>query len=225
MEGEDCVGAASRLGTKEHWDQVYARERQNFSDNPEDVGEIWFGETVLKRVISAMLKLPGVTKASRVLDVGCGNGYSVIELAKRGFTELYGSDYSASAVELARSVAASEGLQEPAVTFFVDDLTRTSDSRTYDVVFDKGTFDAVSLAPQETRDAVRDAYKRTVHKLLGPGEGRYFVITSCNYTRQELVDQFAAYFDVHSYVDFPVIRFGGASGSTNAAAVFVHKKQ
>jgi hypothetical protein len=31
----------SRLGTKAHWDAVYAREVANFRENPDDEGEVW----------------------------------------------------------------------------------------------------------------------------------------------------------------------------------------
>ncbi|KAL2622885.1 hypothetical protein R1flu_003090 [Riccia fluitans] len=45
-----------------------------------------------------------------VLDIGTGNGVLLHSLAKQGFSDLTGSDYIESSVELARAVAEREGL-------------------------------------------------------------------------------------------------------------------
>ena len=55
------------------------------------------------------------------------------------------------------------------------------------VCMDKGTFDAISLLPSGAAEG-RGAYRRNVRRLLQP-DG-LFVITSCNWTKEELVEFF-----------------------------------
>ena len=57
----------------------------------------------------------------------------------------------------------------------------------FDVITDKGTFDAVGLA--EGAPAKQRLYVRAAASLLKPSVG-LLVITSCNSTREELVDHF-----------------------------------
>ena len=59
--------------------------------------------------------------------------------------------------------------------------------REYDVCVDKGTYDAVSLGADAARD--RPRYVASAAALLADG-GR-LVLTSCNWTKDELVGHFA----------------------------------
>jgi hypothetical protein len=61
-------------------------------------------------------------------------------------------------------------------------------SREYAVALDKGTYDAVSLHPEDPKGK-REKYILNVWKLLKP-QG-LLVITSCNWTEKELVLQFS----------------------------------
>ena len=56
----------------------------------------------------------------------------------------------------------------------------------YDVITDKGTFDAIGLS--EGGRAQQALYRETVHSLLQPGG--LLIITSCNSTLQELTQAF-----------------------------------
>lgn len=68
-------------------------------------------------------------------------------------------------------------------------------SREYAIVLDKGTYDAVSLHPHDSKGK-REKYILNVWKLLKP-QG-LFVITSCNWTEKELISHFGAReFDFH----------------------------
>ena len=42
---------------------------------------------------------------SHVLDLGCGNGITSIQLKKEGFTKVMGCDYSQAAIDLSIKVA------------------------------------------------------------------------------------------------------------------------
>uniref|UniRef100_A0A286Y0J2 EEF1A lysine methyltransferase 2 n=1 Tax=Cavia porcellus TaxID=10141 RepID=A0A286Y0J2_CAVPO len=68
----------SALGTREHWNAVYERELQTFQEYG-DVGEIWFGEESMTRLIRWMEKHKIPLDAS-VLDIGTGNGVFLVEL-------------------------------------------------------------------------------------------------------------------------------------------------
>ena len=228
--------ASSRLGTLEYWDALYARERANFAACPDDVGEVWFGESCLHKVCRCVARLPGIDPATaRVLDVGCGNAYTLVWLwCEHGFRHVVGTDYSPNSVAHARAVLAAqcptEGLAPDTFeqSVVLDDATDTKLApASFDVVLDKGTYDAIYLMPgtQEERDAALKRYRDCAARVLKEGEKHYFVITTCNFTRAEIERQFADTFDYHSHLDYPVLEFGGHKGSTNATVVFVHKKK
>lgn len=108
------------------------------------------------------------------------------------------------------------------------------------VVFDKGTYDAISLGENVTKNQRK--YHATIGKLLKPGEG-YFLITSCNFTRDELVLHFSgSSFLLHplknalslshaplkemrlvAQVKYPTFSFGGREGSKVTTIAFQHK--
>ena len=60
-------------------------------------------------------------------------------------------------------------------------------SSTYHVCIDKGTYDAISLMPNNAQ-LQRTCYIKNVHRILK--ENGLLVITSCNWTEKELVHQF-----------------------------------
>ena len=62
-------------------------------------------------VVEAMLDLGRVTAADRLIDLGAGDGRTVIAAARRGATA-HGIEYNAQMVELARRNAAAAGLAE-----------------------------------------------------------------------------------------------------------------
>ena len=212
--------AASRLGTKEHWDAVYDRELGVFDDSG-DPGEVWFEETVGTKladwVVEDVVEALGGPDGWRVLDVGTGNGVFVVQLVERGVAAVTGSDYSAKSIALARRAAAAAAEEDEdsvdlgEVEWVVDDMLATSlAAGAFDLVHDKGTFDAIALAPDS--GPAKAAYKESVMKLLKPKPDGAFVITSCNFTRDELELFFAPELEVRDELEYPVFRFGGSEG-------------
>jgi len=204
----DALFEPSQLGRKDYWDFAYSRELNNFRDHGE-IGEVWFGECTLNSVLNWLQRnLENINEFSTILDIGCGNGITLINLAKRGYSSLYGIDNSEAAIELAKAIASSEQLEQK-ITFMVDDILCSHLKDQYNVIFDKGTFDAISL--HENRTSNQCQYIYSVKKLLK--KDGYFVITSCNFTKKELLALFHDDFKLYSEIQYPTFRFGGEEGS------------
>ncbi|KIO34364.1 hypothetical protein M407DRAFT_240669 [Tulasnella calospora MUT 4182] len=224
----------SKLGTKQHWDDVYKRELANFEDDSEDEGEVWFGlDSVEKMVDWATENVPSSSKPY-TLDIGSGNGTLSLALAGAGYPvdRILGVDYSEDSVRLARSVARHRsvpGLRFEASDFLSEDPPQLegmdSSAGGWDLLLDKGTFDAIALA-DKTNDgsAPIDGYPTRISRLLK--SGAYFLITSCNFTEEELKQRFSAPaigLVYHSRIQHPTFTFGGKTGSTCSSVAF--KKQ
>ncbi|XP_044301627.1 EEF1A lysine methyltransferase 2 isoform X2 [Varanus komodoensis] len=212
-DGEDEF-EASVLGTKEHWDAVYEQELQNFKESG-DAGEIWFGEESMTRLIR-WIKKQKIPLDGSVLDIGTGNGVLLVELAKSGYSNLTGVDYSASAIQLSKNIMEKEGL--PHVKLQVEDILNPSDELSdFQVCIDKGTFDAISLNPENAAEK-RKQYVKALHRVLKPGG--FFLITSCNWTKEELCKKFKEEFILLEELPTPTFCFGGRTGNSVAALVF-----
>ncbi|KAK4534847.1 hypothetical protein CDCA_CDCA03G0872 [Cyanidium caldarium] len=184
---EACI-----LGERAYWERVYAAERREWEES-DVVGDDWFAEHTATRLGAWLVAMCGEGRERvRLLDVGCGNGSFLMQLAREhGFRHLFGVDYSESAVALARSMwakrmSSANGELAQAV-FTVGDVRGyvppTADGRV-DVLHDKGTLDAVAL---QDGGAWVDAYlQRCLWVWLGAQPGSKLVITSCNFTAEEL---------------------------------------
>ncbi|KAJ5235363.1 uncharacterized protein N7469_004531 [Penicillium citrinum] len=85
----------------------------------------------------------------------------------------------------------------------------------FDIVLDKGTFDAISLAEDAKETRVCERYPDIVRRLIRAGG--FLMVTSCNWTEEELVHWFTAAqgsdrFIVWGRVEYPRFRFGGQEG-------------
>ncbi|XP_036052019.1 EEF1A lysine methyltransferase 2 isoform X1 [Onychomys torridus] len=212
-----CDFVPSALGTREHWDAVYERELRTFQEYG-DTGEIWFGEESMNRLIRWMQKQRIPLDAS-VLDIGTGNGVFLVELVKHGFSNITGIDYSPSAIKLSASILEKEGLSN--INLKVEDFLSLSTKLSgFHVCVDKGTFDAISLNPDNAVEK-RKQYVMSLSRVLEV-KG-FFLITSCNWTKAELLDVFSEGFEFFEELPTPKFSFGGRSGNTVAALVFQKK--
>ncbi|EJD49036.1 S-adenosyl-L-methionine-dependent methyltransferase [Auricularia subglabra TFB-10046 SS5] len=220
----------SKLGTKEHWDSVYQEEIENFEELGEE-GEVWFGtETVEKMVEWAEEHMPA-SKGPTILDIGTGNGVMLFSLADVGYNtrRMLGVDYSEDSVKLARLVAGARNWPEVAFArsdFLADDPPAPHNMEgplnAWDLLLDKGTYDAIALAPQgDAGRHPKDVYPERVARLLKPAG--LFLITSCNFTEEELKAQFdrpETGLRYHSRIEHPTYTYGGRSGSVCASVAF-----
>uniref|UniRef100_A0A2K5C6E9 EEF1A lysine methyltransferase 2 n=1 Tax=Aotus nancymaae TaxID=37293 RepID=A0A2K5C6E9_AOTNA len=201
--GEDGF-VPSALGTREYWDAVYERELRTFQEYG-DTGEIWFGEESMNRLIRWMQKRKIPLDAS-VLDIGTGNGVFLVELAKFGFSNITGIDYSPSAIHLSGSIIEKEGLSN--IKLKVEDFLNLSTQLSgFHVCIDKGTFDAISLNPDNAIEK-RKQYVKSLSRVLKV-KG-FFLITSCNWTKEELLNEFS---EGNDCVVFKCVLTSGSSDS------------
>jgi len=211
--------SSSRLGTKEYWDENFTKDLSIYSET-KDVGEIWFGEESIERVADWLDDSDQVTNDSSVLDIGCGNGMMLVELARRGYKNLFGTDYSENAVHLAKLIAEEQHLF---ITYEVCDILKDgspegSPSRQqYDVCLDKGTYDAISLNPDNSRQLQRSRYLASLQRVVK--HNGLFIITSCNWTKDELLEQFKQDFCHLHTIPTPSFQFGGRTGSKETVLV------
>lgn len=133
------------------------------------------------KLVRWLPEFEGITSESPILDLGCGNGFTLTELYDEGFRNLMGVDYSAGAIDLARKIAESEGKE---IEYQVDDILATQLQKKFQVVMDKGTFDAISLSEERVNNQKK--YIQSVKSLLAGDCPSYFIITSCNFTTDEL---------------------------------------
>ncbi|XP_028797319.1 EEF1A lysine methyltransferase 2 [Neltuma alba] len=259
----DAEAVTSMLGFQSYWDSAYADELANFREHGH-AGEVWFGVDVMEKVVSWTKALCLDISQGRipenlddikyepteqddkflsswsVLDIGTGNGLLLQELAKQGFSDLTGTDYSEGAVSLAQSLADRDGLSN--IKFLVDDVLETKLERQFRLVMDKGTLDAIGLHPDGP--VKRMMYWDSLFKLVAPGG--ILVITSCNSTKDELVQEVESFnqrkiataqehesaedgqpgkdlpFQYVSHIrTYPTFMFGGAVGSRVATVAFL----
>lgn len=94
----------------------------------------------------------------------------------------------------------------------------------FDVVLDKGTFDAVSLSHEKDDRGRRvcEGYRDRVGRLVR--KGGVLVVTSCNWTEEELMGWFEGEgeggLERCGRVEYPVFRFGGRQGQSVHSVVF-----
>ncbi len=150
---------------------------------------------------------------------------------------MVGVDYSAGSVELCRRLAKSKGFRvvesesengEGGMEFTEWDILhegpRLEWTRPgFDVVLDKGTFDAVSLSGEVDGGGRRvcEGYRERVGRLVR--RGGWVVVTSCNWTEEELVGWFEGGeggLERWGRMEYPVFRFGGGMGQSVQSVVF-----
>ncbi|KAF2092043.1 S-adenosyl-L-methionine-dependent methyltransferase [Saccharata proteae CBS 121410] len=157
------------------------------------------------------------------LDLGTGNGHLLFALRDEGWEGvMMGVDYSGKSVALARQIAAARQTEEKGldVRFEEFDILAPLPASApdwlgdgFDVVLDKGTFDAISLSGETDARGRRicEGYRERVERLVKKG-GR-LVITSCNWTSEELKGWFGGGELVYEdAIRYPSFTFGGQTG-------------
>lgn len=151
---------------------------------------------------------------------------------------MLGTDYSSKSIEFARQVAENKKLgpgMEGEVKFVEYDILNSpielllngEQEKGWDVVLDKGTFDAISLSDEKDAQGRRvvEGYKERVVPLIRKG-GR-LLVTSCNWTEEELKGWFADEDDeglrYDGRIEYRNFSFGGRKGQTISSCCFVKR--
>ncbi|KAI1824860.1 hypothetical protein F4861DRAFT_222167 [Xylaria intraflava] len=174
------------------------------------------------------------TATTSFLDLGTGNGALLFALRDAGWEgPMLGIDYSPQSVQFARRLERArredpddddtkqrgQGHDEVDIHFAEHDVLHSSATavlnvtfspavtRGWDVLLDKGTFDAISLsteAPEpvadEEQNRPNEAYGSRILPMIR--EGGLFLITSCNWVEAEL----KAWFEDGAVQEIPATR-------------------
>ncbi|KAI0883560.1 putative S-adenosylmethionine-dependent methyltransferase of the seven beta-strand family [Annulohypoxylon maeteangense] len=201
-------------------------------------------------------------RTTTFLDLGTGNGSLLFGLRDAGWTgRMLGVDYSQQSIQFARRLAQSRSSPPSSTSspdsssshslddndaqniyFLEHDILHTSptellldeQSQGWDVVLDKGTFDAISLSSETvagTDRRVVESYRSKITPLVR--EGGLFLVTSCNWTEAELRGWFEGpakeeddeetrkwRFEEVGRVEYPSFSFGGVKGQTISSLCF-----
>ena len=175
------------------------------------------------------------------MDLGTGNGHFLFALREgeedgegNGWAgRMLGVDYSERSVEFAKRIAGDKGYgegSEKEVEFRKWDIMTEDPSgvvlsganeKGWDVVLDKGTFDAISLSEEKDAQGRRicEGYNERVVPLVR--EGGILLVTSCNWTEEELEKWFAGgELEILGRIEYRSFSFGGKKGQTISSVCF-----
>lgn len=144
----------------------------------------------------------------------------LIELAREGFKNLTGVDYSSNSIKLSQKIAKDQDLE---IAFKVTDLLSLESVEglgKFKIAHDKGTYDAVAL--MENPKEKRAKYIKNVCSLME--DDGLFIITSCNFTEKELLESFTGTFTKLHVIPTQTFQFGGKIGNVVTSIVFKKNK-
>ncbi|KAF7508909.1 hypothetical protein GJ744_008618 [Endocarpon pusillum] len=261
----DCPGhlQPSELGTKQYWDHYYEEEFAAIRDEgaeDRDIGRLstWFEDVnapqrVLNFLISSEFPfapchfLAGTAnEAPSILDLGTGNGQTLFQLRLQGGFrgQMTGLDYSKASIQLAQELGKNQQDCQD-IRFEVMDIISDEPKEQewwpedgFDLVLDKGTFDAISLSEDvvesstsnlsQTHQAsvrLHTLYPSRALSMVKPGG--FLLVTSCNWTQEELIHWFTggATGSSHSAsvwkcIEYPKFKFGGQEGQGACTVCF-----
>lgn len=110
------------------------------------------------KATESLLKMTGASPGQRVIEIGCGTGYTACQLAGRGM-EAIAVDINARVLERARARASKSGVADK-VSFVLADA--------HHLPFKEGTFD-LALAESVLVFCDADRVSREIYQVLRPG--------------------------------------------------------
>ncbi len=105
----------------------------------------WFNHTFRQAIYDRFriaLQASGDLSGKEVLDIGCGSGRYAVEYAKRGASRVIGIDLSSDMLDLARGLAAREGVVAQC-EFRQGDFATLDFAERFDIVLAMGVFDYI----------------------------------------------------------------------------------
>jgi ubiquinone/menaquinone biosynthesis C-methylase UbiE len=140
---------------RDHWE----RRGRKYGLSP---SASWVDETMLHREGIILSKY--IRDGDRVLDAGCANGYTTLQLARLRTLDITGVDYAQSMIEYANANLGRAGFLKSNVNFKVDNfLNLDFPNNTFDKVFTKRCM--INLgSPEHQKQAALEAWR-----VLKPG--------------------------------------------------------
>lgn len=126
-------------------------------------GAVWTSAEPPKEIVE--LIETGKIKSCKVLDIGCGEGFYAIYLAKKGF-DVTGIDLSENAIKYAKQNAEKEGVKIKFISMDIKDLDKIYEK--FDFIFEWALLH--HIMPEKRKKYVRDA-----SNLLNRN-GKYFSV-------------------------------------------------
>lgn len=204
----------SKLGTKEYWDELYNEEINQFKNNNDLVGEVWFGEQTQNKIIDYIKKY--VSKEKAILDLGCGNCEFLFKMFDEGYINLSGLDYSDTFIEFVNEKIKVMNNPEIKFDLYCADINlEPLVNKKYDLIHDKGTLDAFMLFESNKNEN----YVRYILNISN--KDTTFIITSCTFTKNELlVILNHKRIKLITEIEYKKFSFGGQDGQRVTTLVF-----
>lgn len=225
-----------------YWDQHYELELKNFEEDG-DEGEVWFGKGLSRRIADWLVEQLSrrIDQPSTIIDVGCGNGFTLYTLVDKYRTKLSqsteiserlkltGIDYSRNSIDLSFKIMAAKNLDSminlmQCDFLKIDQLNSVVNNKKFDFIVDIGTFDAICLLAHGELEAAKLKYLRSLNSISKCGTK--FILASCNHTEEELVSLFGLENspdlnpNLIDRIETPKIQFGGKEGSQVTCLIF-----
>lgn len=211
----------SPLGTLQHWDSAYLQEIEQLHNNPSELGDIWFGKNLQKKIVN-YIDDNFSDKKINILDIGCGNGVLLYKLSKKNFENLFGIDYSIQSINLAKEIIAIKEKKHNKkfdINFFQEDINNKSNNINikFDIIHDKGSLDAFLM---NKNNSIENYYKYLFSYSIK--NKTIFIITSCNNTKEELLNKFSLEkgFKLLNEIKSKTFSFGGHEGNDHVTLIF-----
>lgn len=211
----------SPLGTLQHWDSAYLQEIEQLHNNPSELGDIWFGKNLQKKIVN-YIDDNFSDKKINILDIGCGNGVLLYKLSKKNFENLFGIDYSIQSINLAKEIIAIKEKKHNKkfdINFFQEDINNKSNNINikFDIIHDKGSLDAFLM---NKNNSIENYYKYLFSYSIK--NKTIFIITSCNNTKEELLNKFSLEkgFKLINEIKSKTFSFGGHEGNDHVTLIF-----
>ena len=211
----------SPLGTLQHWDSAYLQEIEQLHNNPSELGDIWFGKNLQKKIVN-YIDDNFSDKKINILDIGCGNGVLLYKLSKKKFVNLFGIDYSIQSINLAKEIITIKEKKHNKkfnINFFQEDINNKSNNINikFDIIHDKGSLDAFLM---NKNNSIENYYKYLFSYSIK--NKTIFIITSCNNTKEELLNKFSLEkgFKLLNEIKSKTFSFGGHEGNDHVTLIF-----
>lgn len=201
-------------------------------------------EFIIKHINEESLPDASLSPKSELsfLDIGTGNGHLLFQLhedlqeeleqPEKQLFKFHGIDYSPDSITFAKDIAATKYKENRNFTFDQVDLLSPTElfleSQKFDILLDKGTLDAIALNQDPLVEFNNKrgmcVYAQQVVKMMKTDS--VLLITSCNFTEQELVTLVTQDTDLKVWdkIKYPNFSFGGVDGSTVVSIAFTKTK-